>query len=508
MNLKRFVMRTTVVTAIAASAVGIFSGTPAPADVAKAAPMQQTGDLSCTAWKNVGSATTTLWGTSSGYGPTQAKAWVYSGMDDKNDLSSRIEELTMAGMQASPSVTHKNAGGGAREIFGAACAFRDKGDDSALYCFGGSDKVMDEGRGQTYIQRLMAKTGAWEQNVTVAGAFAGRHSAAAAYDSMHDVIWVSGGINNCSFDDVVNQNGCASSNMALGYLSFDPSLKWNTVGVNHNVFGHTMVVDTAGKRLVIHGGSINAKDGRSTTSAVDISDANPDNAKAASLSTTGSGPATFYHGASYDSDLNAMFIYGGVTRNYLKNNESSENRTMALDLAATPAKWVNISGASLQDRIGGTMFYDTKQKASIFTLGRKVLGSGTPTAPDVIVEPTIQRTTHALQCTRAAAVQTNTPVPTNTPGGPTSTAPAATPTRTPPGPVPPSVCPGLERYVPRAAIDYAAANPASIQGYDQLCNPNLPMSPTNGKRSRLGLQNPSAPYHPIFNSVLYKCGCP
>ncbi len=109
-----------------------------------------------------------------------------------------------------------------------------------------------------------------------------------------------------------------------------------------------------------------------------------------------------------------------------------------------------------------------------------------------------------------ASVPTPTPPstgPTATPGSGTA-APTRVPTATPAGPVAASVCPNLDRIVPRAVIDAAVANPSSVQGYDQRCNPNLPMGPSNGKRGRLGLQNPGAPYHPIFNGVVYKCGCP
>lgn len=109
-----------------------------------------------------------------------------------------------------------------------------------------------------------------------------------------------------------------------------------------------------------------------------------------------------------------------------------------------------------------------------------------------------------------------TPTPTTAPPtatiDPRVTPSPATPTRVATTPPPPAarakMCPGLDNKVPRAVIDNALANPATIQGWDQSCNPNLPPSANNGLREQLGLQNPSVNFHPLFNSVVYKCGCP
>ncbi len=109
-----------------------------------------------------------------------------------------------------------------------------------------------------------------------------------------------------------------------------------------------------------------------------------------------------------------------------------------------------------------------------------------------------------------AGVPTPTPFPTRTPT-PTVT-PTITPTPKPvtPTPVPPlpRQCPGLDRLVPRQAIDDALANPGRVGGWGQRCNPGLPPGPFNALRTTLGLTAPSKPYHPLFNGVEYKCGCP
>lgn len=89
----------------------------------------------------------------------------------------------------------------------------------------------------------------------------------------------------------------------------------------------------------------------------------------------------------------------------------------------------------------------------------------------------------------------------------------ATPTAPPvPTPVPgaqaePAVCPNLEGKVPAAIVGAAVANPAAIFGWGMRCSPNLPESPTNGPRRWLTLRSPSLAYHPVFNGVVWSCGC-
>jgi len=88
------------------------------------------------------------------------------------------------------------------------------------------------------------------------------------------------------------------------------------------------------------------------------------------------------------------------------------------------------------------------------------------------------------------------------------------PTATPaPGGTPPpdgqaSVCDFLRDRVPPAVLNDAMANKATVRGWGERCYANRPAGPDNGLRSRLSLQNGAAPYHPLFNDVVFKCGCP
>jgi hypothetical protein len=94
------------------------------------------------------------------------------------------------------------------------------------------------------------------------------------------------------------------------------------------------------------------------------------------------------------------------------------------------------------------------------------------------------------------------------------TNPTATPVRPPtatPEPLPPltpMACPQLTGLVPDPVVAAAIADPAKVQGWGELWNPNLPVGPNNPYRTNLGLQNPSAPYNPTYNNIMFKAGCP
>lgn len=69
-------------------------------------------------------------------------------------------------------------------------------------------------------------------------------------------------------------------------------------------------------------------------------------------------------------------------------------------------------------------------------------------------------------------------------------------------------CNELKGRVPEAAFVDATAHPEQIAGYQLACHPNRPPSSDNPRRNVLGLRNPNMPYHPLFNSLTWKCGCP
>ena len=88
--------------------------------------------------------------------------------------------------------------------------------------------------------------------------------------------------------------------------------------------------------------------------------------------------------------------------------------------------------------------------------------------------------------------------------------PAASPT---PLPAPtteagPCICQLARQAAPRAAIDAAVADPAGVAGWRQPLDPNKPVGRFNPLRECLSLQRASVPYHPLFNPLAWRVGCP
>jgi len=106
---------------------------------------------------------------------------------------------------------------------------------------------------------------------------------------------------------------------------------------------------------------------------------------------------------------------------------------------------------------------------------------------------------------QSVATPTSVTGPTPTLGGPT---PVDTPMPPPRPTVAPGACPSLTNLVPAAVINAALSNPASVQGYNELQNPGVPASPWNVRRTSLSLRNPAIPFHPLYNGLVYKAGCP
>jgi hypothetical protein len=85
---------------------------------------------------------------------------------------------------------------------------------------------------------------------------------------------------------------------------------------------------------------------------------------------------------------------------------------------------------------------------------------------------------------------------------------APPPTQDPSQPPAPEACSFLQGRVPAAVITDAIANPGKIPGWLEPANPNLPAGPGNPPRHQLSIVNPGLPWHPLYNSLIYKVGCP
>jgi hypothetical protein len=88
--------------------------------------------------------------------------------------------------------------------------------------------------------------------------------------------------------------------------------------------------------------------------------------------------------------------------------------------------------------------------------------------------------------------------------------PAPTATSVPPPVTPPSVnvCPQIVKKVPAAAISDALSNPGRVGGYNQPVTPGKPESRANPLRVWLSIHVYAKPYHPLYNSLEFKPGCP
>ena len=69
-------------------------------------------------------------------------------------------------------------------------------------------------------------------------------------------------------------------------------------------------------------------------------------------------------------------------------------------------------------------------------------------------------------------------------------------------------CASLTGRVPIGAVNDAVANPERINGWRQPVNPALPPGPNNPLRLWLSMLDLGKAYHPIFNPLVYKAGCP
>jgi hypothetical protein len=182
-----------------------------------------------------------------------------------------------------------------------------------------------------------------------------------------------------------------------------------------------------------------------------------------------------------DTQRNMMVIQGGASQAGLGRGESTASDTWTLDLSRTPPRWENI-GANLRETVGANMVYALRIRQPVLIGGRAKYRDRGDTQNTF-------RDLYGLPCAVAPTPSPEPPRPTIDPNQA-------------------KICDYLSARVPPAVINDAIANPSSIRGFGEAQNPSLPPGPNNPMKMHLGLQNPAVPFHPLFNSVLYKVGCP
>ena len=475
---------------------------------AQAAPAQQA--KVCT-WKNIGNNRSNLFHVASASDTDKNTVYVYGGVNENLEPQNRVESIAVtdpADLKGTMSIV---SAAGAKKLVGAAGAYRAKGDtdDSGVYWFGGNADPTS-GQGSTNVQAYMTKSGTWGTvSATNDSEFKSRFFAAAAYDPVHDAIWVVGGTNSCKLGEVLQGQSCNATAMATQYLKFDDpnpgEMTWYTLGGGYqSIYGATLVYDEGNQQMVLFGGTKNISQAQSAVTVLDVSKADPASASWSTASDSGTAPSVYFHQAAYSPTDAMMYVYGGVKQNFMQSNESTNTNTYALDLSKWPnPTWDGLTPAGTPGgRVASAMGYVPLHNTFVVGLGREKFESGDP-----LPAQNTQKNSFALTC-MDAPTPTDVPTqgPTDTPG-PVPTG-GATNTAEPPTAIPGDVCDIARSKVPTSVLNDAVANPGNYYGYDLACNPNLPVSIYNPLRRMLSISQPNKPFHPWYNSVEWKCGCP
>jgi hypothetical protein len=480
-------------------------------------------------WQTLGDASKGVYYPAAAMDTVNHHLYLYGGLDQSLEAQDALQRIDLSGSALAPAPHSVVTGVPAPKRFGAAGAFRVKGVDSAAYFIGGAEDVQT-GNGSADVQVFQTPARQWS-TIAPSGTFEDRLFHAAAYDPSHDVIWVTGGISKCGLPDI-QADRCPARAMPTKYLAFDATTgaaSWQPLGGTGGptmVYGHVMVYDPTGKRLIAIGGTRDGRQGSNDVWFLDLSDPDVTKARWSDVSPLGATfPRVALHAAAYDAGRNWVLVYGGVVNNFNTPNENINTATYALDLTTNPPVWVNLS-ASLQQRVGAVMAYDDVHQVVVLSAGRRASKASPPQG--------VERDTSALVCSNQPTVlpppvtsgPSETPVPgattpsapTNTPvpGATTPSAPTVTPMLPPPVtsvPTPPvssQVCKFILRFdrVPAQAIADALANPARVYGWQMSCNASVPPGMFNRPRTYLSVHNIAVAYHPLWNALEYKCGCP
>lgn len=452
----------------------------------QAAPLAQGGvDLACSWEKLVPQMPLGLYYSATTYDAIGRKAYSYGGVNQAGQAVDNVSILDLSNADLTKARFSNAATVGSRSLsYGAAAAFRPAGDKSAAYFIGGADP---NGDGKNQVQVYTLKTNTWRS--TVPSGSVDRIFSAAVYVPGHDVIVVQGGTKRCPLDGGTPAQGdCQGENLGTSFLKIDDAtgeLRFlpGPKGGPQNLMGSTLVYEPLAKKVLAYGGSPDNNLAETRVFSLDLAD--PDLSKASwmALTVEGARPQGRYlHAAAYDTTRRMMVLQGGIRVGGMTDSEKVQTDTWALDLSTVTPRWVNLT-ATLRDLVGGAMVYPAQHGKPVQLGGRAQYKSRT--AP----VQTANRDVNALACRTA---------PTPTPE----------PTRVPVNVGAPKVCDGLRGKVPSAIINNAITNPMDISGFGEPANPALPPGPLNPPKTYLGLQNTGVPFHPLFNSVIFKPACP
>lgn len=425
----------------------------------------------------------------SAYDTLANKLYTYGGVDQSGDIVNALGVLDLSNADLGKSAFDAQVPSGSRqERYGAAGAFRPKGDDSAIYWVGGAD---DSGEATTDVQIFNIKANTWRK-VTPTGAVK-RMFHAAAYDPVHDVVVLHGGTKLCKVVSPGDMDKCEGDTLRTQFLSVDTNgdvhLENGPQGGPSPILGLTMVYDSKRKRMIAYGGTSDGTLAKDNVWVLNLQDADLAKATWAGRcpgTTCGTPPqGRFFHSAAYNADKDMMVIYGGVTQMPFTSRENALDDTWALRFTGTTSGIWEKLDASVLDRVGSAMAYAPNHKAAILYGGRGQYRTGTQA---------VNREYFAMPCGLA-------PTPTATPRPSTPPPPGGNTT--------PKLCTLIRNRVPVAVINASIANPNGVRGFGEACNENIPPDPfTNPPKRYLSLQDVGKPWEPLGNPLIYKCGCP
>ena len=495
------------------AAIGIGITTAATSSV-----MAETSQAPTCTWQRAGTASFESYFGAGVVDTNENKLYVYGGVDNRGNDNNTMSSIDYSTATSPSGGTSKNEGSGTRQRYGLAAAYvpnSDAGMKGSIYFMGGADDIGSDtsttrGSSDTFMYNI--ETGSFSPVTTSGRNLGERLFHAAAYDPTNNMIVITGGVGDCSMVDSTGGCGNADTNETLYMKLTDTGVvvESGPSGGPNRTYGHTMVYDSTGNRILAFGGTRNGT--RGTADMWELPLADLATASWSALGTSGTAPAVAFHTAAFDSVNNRMIVNGGGTANYFSGSEATDRRTRALDLghaSGTPT-WVDLGATTNpNERLGGVAgFINTASLTGmVMATGRtkySTSGEGTTQNPT--------RNSELLTCTEA--VPTTPPPATTTPPPATTPPPGTTPST--PTPVTPTVepdpdaevCPNLDTKVPASVIAAALGSPDSVSGWGELCNPSLAPSIWNSRRHNLSLRNPGSPYNPLYNGVVYKCGCP
>jgi len=438
------------------------------------------------AWRALGTLPLNLYHRAAAFDEAGKLLVLYGGLDIDNAARANIDIVDVADPSLDNAVRRSNVrpSGPVAALFGSAASVRSAGGRRQVLVTGGANTAGDP-YDQVQVYDLAA--GTWA-SVRPSGRFDRRVFHASAYDPNGDVLVVHGGSERCDLFPAAGQASCEDPHATTQYLVFNAltdAMAWENGPTGPRVYGHSMVWDPQGRRVLLYGGTYDGIRGSGEVWQLDLTAGRAMAAWTRVDVAPGLAPeGRALHAAAFDTTRRQMAVYGGATRTIYRTGEVVATQvTWALDVTTTPPTWRNL-GAPVGDRIGAAMAFAPSHGAALMYGGRGRLRSDRQTV--------------------ASDVQA---LIGGVPATPT-TGPTPRPSATPLVPLIPQACAFVTGRVPSAAIADALANPRRISGFGEPANPSLPPGANNPPRLYLSLLNTGVPWHPLSNSLIYKVGCP